>query len=148
MSLLDHLLISHLKAHLQSRLIMSSMCINELTRSQLPCLHSHGFPVHFKTHLIVASKCLLFWPPCSAPNFLDHSFLLYLWVHLISASHCISKLALSWRPVHLSVHTMTTSKSISGLTQLSSSGAPRFALKHHLQPAQIYRVQMDSYVHT
>jgi len=49
--------------------------------------------------------------------------------------------------VNLPTHSITVSKCISEFTQSSFSGAPQIALKHLLQPVQIYRVLMSSYIH-
>jgi len=85
--------------------------------------------VYHQTRSITASKFARSWPP-----------------------KCISKPARSRPPivspnsldcglqVHLQTRSITASKCISEVTRSSFSGATRIALKHRLQPVQIYRV--------
>ena len=42
--------------------------------------------------------------------------------------------------VHLQTRSVTASEYISEFTRMSFLGAPEIALKHRLQPVQIYRV--------
>ena len=121
-----------LRVHLHTRSIMASKCI-WVTQSRPPSASPYsldlGLQVHLHTRLITAFTFTRSWPPSASLS------------NMISASKCISKLARSWLPSgHLYVHTITASKCISALTRLSSSGPPRIALKHHLQPVQIYHV--------
>jgi len=105
---------------------------------------------------IVVSKCIftfpLSWPRSASLSLLHHS----LQTYLIPASNLTQswppmynfKLAPSQPPslhahglqVHLPTHSITASKCISKLTQLSSSGAPHIALMHGLEVVQIYHV--------
>ena len=89
-------------------------------------------------------------PPSASPNSLDHSLQVHLWVQLdlglqvhlqsrsITDSKCISELHNLGLQVLLQTRSITASKSISEFTRSSFSGAPRIALKHRLQPVQIY----------
>jgi hypothetical protein len=112
---------------LQVRTIMASKCISKLARSR---------------------------SRSASLSSLDHSLQVYLQIHSITASKCISKLARSRPPsshdhglqVHLQTRSITASECISEFTRSSFSGAPRIALKHRLQPVQIYCVYMGSYI--
>jgi hypothetical protein len=50
--------------------------------------------------------------------------------------------------VHIEAGPITASECISEFIWSSFSGTPQSALKHRLQPVQIYRVQMGSYIDT
>jgi len=134
---LDH----GLQVHLQTRSIAASKCISKLARLQPPSSHDHGLQVHI-------SKLARSWPPSASPNSLDHGLQVYLRTRSITAFKCITTLARLRPPsshdhglqVHLQTRSITASEGISEFTRWSFSGAPRIALKHRLQPVQIYRV--------
>ena len=126
-----------LRGHLQTYSITASNCISEFTRLRV-------------------SKCMSEWngsrPPNAYPKSIDLSASNWISVHSISASKCISKRS-RFRPpieslssldlalqVHLQSCAIMASKCFSEITQSSSFGAPRIALKYRLQPVQIYRV--------
>jgi len=89
-------------------------------------------------------------PPSTPPILLDHSLQVHLQTCSITVSECISESTRSWPPsaslssldlqVHLQTCSVTASECISDFTRSSSSGAPPIALKHRLQPVQIYFV--------
>jgi len=151
---------SVLQVHQQTRLITASECISEFTqsRSPIPYLNSldHGLQMHLWVHFISVSKCISklarSWPPSASQNLIDHGLQVNHWVHSISASKCMSKLARSRPPSaslssrnrdlqwHLQTRSITASECMSEFTWSSFSGAPLIALKHPLQPVQIYCV--------
>jgi len=126
---------------LQVRTIMASKCI-------FPNSLDHSLQVYLQTGWITASNFARSWPPSASTHSLDHGLQVHLQTHLITAFKCISKLAWLRPPssldnglqVHLQTHPITASECISEFTRSSFSGAPRIALKHCLQPVQIYRV--------
>jgi len=134
-----------LQMYLQTPSITASECIYKFTRSRPP----NSLDPCFQVCMIMASKCISklapSWPRSASPISLDHGLRSAcpnshnhgLQVCTVIATKCISKLAQS-RPL----------KCISESTRLSSSGAPQIALKHRLQPVQIYRVLMCSYIVT
>jgi len=100
------------------------------------------------------------WPPSSSPNSLNYVLKVHLQTRYITPSKCISKLArlpppstslsslnLSL-PVYIQTRTISASKwLIAEFTLSSSSGAPRIALNHRLQPVLIYRMEIDTWIH-
>ena len=114
---LDH----GLQVHLQTRSITASKCISNLARLRPAILHKHGLQVHLQTRSMTISECISKFtrslPPSVSPNMLHYRHQVDLQTRLITASEYISEFPRS-----------------------SSSGAPQIALKHHLQPVQIYRV--------
>jgi len=82
-----------LQVLLQTRSIMASKCISELTQCCLPSASpnslDHGLQVHLQARPIATSKCI---------SKLHHALLMHLWVRSISVSKCISKLTRSWPP--------------------------------------------------
>jgi len=73
-SSLSMLLNRGLQELLQSRPIMASNWISELTRLGPLCLNDRGFQVPFETCSIPASKFAWSWPQCAYQNSLDHGF--------------------------------------------------------------------------
>jgi hypothetical protein len=138
--------------------------VHQLPPSTRPNSLDYGLQVHLQTRSITASKCISklaqSWPPSVCPNSLDHG----IQVPTIMASKCIYTLARSLpssvslnsldyglqvhlqsrsimaSKVHLQTRSITPPACIPEFTQSSFSGAPRIALKHRLQPVQIYRV--------
>jgi len=129
LSNLDH----GLQVYIQSCWITASKCISNLTRSQPWSESPDSLDYSLQVSTIMAPKCIFqlirIWLPSVSPNTLDNG----LQVRMIIGSRCISKLARLWpASLHnyfLQVHLPT---------QLSFSGSPRIALKHRLQPVQIY----------
>jgi len=122
-----------LQLHLQTRSITASKCISKLARLRPP-------QVHLQTPSITISDCISKFtrsrPPSVSPNTLDYR----LQVHR-SRPPSVFPNTLDYRlQVHLQSRSITASECISEFTRLSFSGAPRIALKRHLQPIQIYRV--------
>jgi len=117
-NLLDHSLL----VYLQTPIIMASNCISPYTRD-------HDLQRHLETRSITISECISMFsrsgPRSVSPNTLDYGLQVHLKTRSIMASECISE-----------------------FTRSSFSGAPRIALKHRLQPVQICRVLMGSYVDT
>jgi len=113
-----------------------------------------------QSHLITVSKYITKLAPLQGQrallSSLDHGLHDHLPTCFIMASKCISKLtqlqiqsaSLSSRnlvyQLHLHTCMITASECISEVTGMSSSGAPKIALKRCLQPVQIYRVYMGS----
>jgi hypothetical protein len=105
-------------------------------------------PVLVQTRSIMASKLARSWPPSASPNLLDRGLQVHLGTRSITAFKCTSTLARLRPPsshdhglqVHLQTRSITTSEDISEFTRSSFSGAPQIALKHRLQPVQIYHV--------
>jgi len=138
--------------------------ISKLARSWPPSASptslDHGLQVHLQTCSITASKCISKLPPLWPPSSCDHGLQVHLQTRLMMILECISMFGPSRSPsvspntleyclqVHLPTHSIMPSECISELTWLSVSGAPRIALEHRLQPVQIYRVQMGSYIDT
>jgi len=130
---------------LQVRIIMASKCICNLIRSRpasaSPISLDHGLKVYLQTRSITACKVARAWPPkcmfkvAQLPSWSASLSSAYrglqvcLQIHPITTFKCIFRLARSRPP-----------KCISESTQSSFSSAPRIALKHHLQPVQIYCV--------
>jgi len=114
---LDH----GLQVHRQSRSITASKGISKLTGLWPAISHEHGLQVHLQTRLITILECIFKFtpslPPSESPRMLDYRL-----------------------QVHLQTHSITASEYISEFTRSSFSGAPQIALKHRLQPVQIYRV--------
>jgi len=141
------------QVHLQTHSITASEWITKLAQSQPPCsspnLLNHGnydLPVHLLSHSIMASKFGRLSPPSAYPNLPYHGFQ----VHKIIAFKCNSKL-IRLRPpsaspssfdfglqVHLHTWSMTAGKCDSKFSSVSSLAAPWIALKHRLQPGEIY----------
>ena len=152
------------KVHLQTHSIMASKCISKFARLQPPSSHNHSLQVHLQTRSITASKCIskpARWrPPSASPNSLDNGLQVHLQTPSIAISECISKFTRSRPPsvcantvdyylqVHLQTSSITASECISEFTRSSFSGPPQIALKHRLQPVQIYRMYMGSYIDT
>jgi hypothetical protein len=145
-----------LQVHLQTSSIAASKCISKVARSRppiaSPILLDRGLQVHLQTRSSTASKCISKLARLQHPSSRDHGLQVHLHTRLITASKCISKLARS-RPssvslnspdyglqAHLQTRSITASECIYEFTRSSFSGAPRIALKHRLQPVQIYRV--------
>jgi len=130
-----------LQVRLQTRSMRASKCISKYARLRLPNSHVHCIQVHISKHTRS-------WPPSVSPNSLDRGQHVHLRTPAITAFKCISTLARLWRPsshdpgsqVHRTTRSFTASEGISEFTQSSFSGAPRIALKHRLQPVQIYSV--------
>jgi hypothetical protein len=140
----------------QTRSIAASKCISEL--------HNHGLQMHLQTRSITASKCISEFNLISASKCISKlaqsqppSVSLYshdagLQTCSITISECISQFTRLGPPsvspntldyrllVHLQTRSITASECISEFTQSSFSGEPRIALKHCLQPVQIYCV--------
>jgi len=157
-----------LQVLVQSCSITASKCISKLARLGPPSSHNQGLqvhisklarswpPVHLQTRSSTASNCISklarLRPPSASPNLLDHGLQVHHQTRSIMVSNCISKLARSRPPivspntldyclqVHLETCSITASECISEFTRSSFSGAPRIALKHRLQPIQIYCV--------
>jgi len=130
--------------------------VSNLTQCRPPSASQHSLDyslqVYLHTGLITASKCIyklaLSRCPSSSPNSLDHNPEVYLQPRSINAFRCISKPPRIRPPsshdhglqVHLYISTITVPECISEFTLSSFSGAPQIALKHWLQPVQIYHV--------
>jgi hypothetical protein len=114
-----------LQVHLQTRSIMASKCISRLARSRPPSASP--------SRTIIAFKCIFKLarsrPPSASPNSLDCGLQVYPQTRSIAASK-----------VHLQTRAIMAPERIPEFTRSSFSGAPRIALKHSLQPVQIYRV--------
>jgi len=138
---------------------LASKCISKLPQSETPSVSPNSLHYGVQVRTITASKCVSYS--------LDHGLQVYLqtcsitsskfaWsppptaspTCSVTASKCIFKLARLWPPnsqdhglqVHLQTGSITGSKCISKRARLSFSGAPRIALKHYLQPVQIFCV--------
>jgi len=137
--------IDRLQVLVQSRSITASKCISRLARLRAPRSHDHCLQVHI-------SKLARSRPPSVSPNSLDYGLQVHLQTRSITISECISKFTRSRPPsvspntldyrlqVHLQIRSITALEYISEFTRSSFTGAPRIALKHRLQPVQIYRV--------
>jgi len=110
-----------LQVHLETRSITASNCISQLARLRPASSDKHGLQVHLQTRSIAISECISKFtrslPRSVSPNMLDY---------------CLQ--------VHLQTRSVTASEYISEFTRMSFLGAPEIALKHRLQPVQIYRV--------
>ena len=141
--------IGHLHVLVQSRSITASKCISNPPRSQPPNSHNHGLQVYM-------SKLARSWPPSASPNSLYHRLQVYIQTRSITAFKCITKFTPSLPPsvspdpldhrlqVPIQTCSITALECISEFTLWSFSGAPEIALKHCLQPGQIYGVLMGS----
>jgi len=140
----------------QTHLVMASRFARSWPPSASTHWPDHNLGVHLYAHSITASKWIskLSWlrPRSPSPNLLDHGLQVYLQPRSITASKSISSFTRSRPPgvfsnpldyclqVRLQTRWITFSERISEFTPSSFSGAPRIALKHRLQPVQIYRV--------
>jgi len=139
-----------LQVHLHTCLITASKCISKLAQSRPPSTSpkslNHGIQLHLETHSTAASKYISkvarSRPPGVSPNSPNYSIA----VHTIMASKCIYTLVWSLLQVHLRSCSITALDCISEFIRSSFSGTPRIALKHHLQPVQIYCIYMGSYI--
>ena len=147
--------IDRLQALIQSHSITDSKCISKVARSRPPNASpnslDHGLQVNFQTDSITACKFAWSWPPTASPITLDHRLQVHLQTCSITISECISKFTRTRPPsvspntldyplqVHLLTRSFTASECICQFTWARSSCAPWIALKHHLQPVQIYR---------
>jgi len=128
-----------LQVYLQPHSITPSKSVQSWPPRVSPNSLNPGFQVYFQTRSLTASKFARSRPPSASPNPLDHDCGVHLYVHSIRSSKCISNYARLLH-AHLQSHSIMASECISGLTRLSFSDAPRIALKHRLQPVQIYHV--------
>ena len=146
------LLYHSLQLHLQTR----SVTVSKLARSQppsvSPSLLNFGLRVHLQTPSVTVSKLAWSRPPCVSPNSLDDGLQVHLHTGLITILECLTKCTWSWSPsvspntldyclqVHLQTRLIMALECMSEFSRSTFSGAPRIALKHYLQPVQIYGV--------
>ena len=143
-----------------TRSITATMSARSWPRSASPILLRRGLQVHLQTGLITASKLPDHGPQVHtivaskyiSPIALDHGLQVHLQSRSIAASKWLSKPTQLPPPtastksldhalgVHLQTRSITATECISEFTRSSISGAPRIAVKHRLQPVQIYRV--------
>jgi len=114
--------------------------------------HSHGHELTYwqiestRRASKFSSNLALWWPGSVSPNSLDYGRKVHLQTRSITVLECISKFTCSRSPssherglqVHLQTRSIMVSKYIPEFTRLASSATPRIALKHRLQPVQIY----------
>ena len=67
--------IDHLQVILQSRLIMASECISNLTQSWSPTSHNHGQQLHLQSQMIMPCMLAQPWPPNVSPNLLKYGLI-------------------------------------------------------------------------
>ena len=148
--------------------LMASKCISKLNRLRPPNSLDRGLQVYLQSYWITPSKCISKLTRLRPSNSLDHGLYIptimgskYISSNLLDHGLQVyrqtcwtmaSKLAQSPPPsvspnklnyrlqVHLQTCSITASECISKFTWLQFSDAPRIALKHRLQPVQIYRV--------
>jgi len=106
---------------LQTRSIMASKCISKLARSRPPSYHHHGLQVYLHIPSITISECISRYTRSRtrsvSPIMLDYGLQVHLQTCSTKALECISE-----------------------FTWSSFSGTLQIALKHRLQPVQIYCV--------
>ena len=134
-----------LEVHLHIRSITASKCIS-------PNFLHHGLQVHLQTYSIMASRCISRVAGLRPATSHNHVPQLHLQTRSITISEWIPKFSPSWPPsvspktldyplqVHLQTCSIMALECISEFPQSSFWGAPRIALKHCLQPVQIYGV--------
>ena len=131
--------------YLQTRSIMASKFAQSWPPSASPNSLDHSLQVPLQTHSITAFKCIFkltrLRPPSASPKSLDHGLQLHLQPRSIPASQVhLQTCSITSSKVHLQIRSTTGLECISEFTRLSFSRALRIALKHCLQPVQIYRV--------
>jgi len=130
-----------LPALVQARWVTACKCIAKLARSRPPSVSPNSLVYAIQVRTIMACRCIYTLarslPPSASPNSLDHGLQLHLQTLSITAAK-----------VDHQTCSITATACIPAFTRSSFSSAPRIALKHRLQPVQIYRVQMGSYIDT
>jgi len=151
-NLLDH----SLQVHVQSRSITASECISQFTQlwppSASPDSLNHGLQVSLQTCSITPSKCISRLARSRPGSLRQRVLQIHLQTHSITISECISNFTRSGPPsvspttldyrlqVRLYTCSITALECISEFAWRSLSGTPQIALKHCLQPVQIYPV--------
>jgi len=125
-----------------------------------PNLLKHGLQLYLPLCSSTPSEFARSWPPSASPNLLDYGLQVHLHTRLILISECISKFTPLWPPivspttlnhdsqVHLQTCSIISFEWMWEFTRSSFSSTPRIALKHRLQPVQIYCVLMGSNIDT
>jgi len=149
-----------LQVHLRCHSITASNYITKLARSLPPNASpnslDHGLQVNLQIRSITVSKFTRSWPPSASTHLFDHCLQVHLqtWYHIPSKVHRLTRSItafkfiseLAWlRPpssydlqVDLQTRSIMALECISVFTGSSGSGAPRIALKHHLQPCSLF----------
>ena len=125
---------------LQVRSITASECISKIARLRPPSASPNSLDYGLQTRSIMASKCITKLARFRPSSLHDHG----LQVHLQTQSITGPSVSLNSHDYGFQVHFHTRSlkalECIFQFTRSSFSGAPRIALKQHLQPIQKYRV--------
>ena len=144
--LIYRLQINHLQILLQSRLIMASKCIANVTWSLPTSASPNSLDQDLQVHLWVTQSR----PPSASPTWLNHGLPVHLLTRSITTCMCISELHNLGLQVHFQTRLITGSKCISQFNLISASKCISelldLGLQMHLQTHSITAAKFISWV--